>query len=146
MSMSTRQRCLALAKALDADLRENTVRSGLDVDVWSPPGKVWYTTDCHALVSHDLTDRAAGWTFLLDELEKGLRPCDQEMCETCYPRYAVPPSIAPLVAKFDDVHIDPQGDPNVDTSWTIFAVPAGVVERTVKRLGGLPYPWNGPTT
>lgn len=78
-----RARALATIEALGGDLLDNSDRDDINLNVWSPPGKIWLATDCHSLTARWYTHPAQGWASLLEDLDKGLIPCDAVDCDGC---------------------------------------------------------------
>jgi len=52
-------------------------------NVDAPAGMVWRSTGCHTIAVGYSTDRAAGWRFIIAEVEQGTEPCDDPECEAC---------------------------------------------------------------
>lgn len=48
-----------------------------------PAGLVWQATDCHIISVCFYSDRPAGWRALGRDVAQGVRPCDQDDCDTC---------------------------------------------------------------
>lgn len=76
--------CRRLLAEVGADVLDSSGGPGeLHLNAWSPPGFIWNATDCHSLSVHFLTDRAAAWQSLLQDLQLGLSPCEEPDCEGC---------------------------------------------------------------
>lgn len=77
----------ALCVSLNIDLQESQGHS-LDLDAWSPPGKIFRASSCHTIVVHEFDVGEKGQMAKLrqamaDQILEGLEDCTTPDCDTC---------------------------------------------------------------
>lgn len=83
MSQTARQEVLEFISVNSVDMEDNSTAKELDLNLWSPAGKVWSATGCHTLSVHFWNDKPAGWKYLLEDVRLGLEDCEILDCEGC---------------------------------------------------------------
>lgn len=81
----TKKRVMALAEAAGAEVFDDSQPGELAVSIWTPQGTAWVATGCHVLSAHYMSDPAAGWHALVEDMSQGTMPCptNPEECDTC---------------------------------------------------------------
>ncbi len=83
MKGTPKQRIETFCNEHGVELNDETSSAGIDFDLWTPPGKVWATTQTHGLRVWFFSDKAAAWRSLWSDVEPGLVNCTDPECETC---------------------------------------------------------------
>ena len=68
----------------DVDFQDNTGEMAIELNCWSPPGKVWKATGAHSLVMVSYTDKTWAWGELWKDMRQGFYDdqCTPD-CEGC---------------------------------------------------------------